>query len=290
MKKLFLFAIAVLLVCGCTDSGIDETPYGGSDNTENPGDGNDSEDEKPDIPEYSINGSVQKGQFIQGSVVTIQELNERLQPTGKSYQTQILDDMGSFELTSDIDSRYVEIIAEGFYFNEVTGNLSDAPLTLRSLSDLAMEGKSNVNLLTSLETPRIKYLVLNEGRTIPDARRTAEQEVLRSFCIPQDELPSPEGFDKMDIARPGVGNAILLAISATLQHGRTVAQLSEIVSKIATDIEVNGQIKDEALLAAVRSNGMGIKPARVTRNLERRYEETLHYGLCNSTVRRVLGY
>lgn len=189
MKKLFLFAIAVLLVCGCTDSGIDETPYGGSDNTENPGDGNDSEDEKPDIPEYSINGSVQKGQFIQGSVVTIQELNERLQPTGKSYQTQILDDMGSFELTSDIDSRYVEIIAEGFYFNEVTGNLSDAPLTLRSLSDLAMEGKSNVNLLTSLETPRIKYLVLNEGRTIPDARRTAEQEVLRSFCIPQDELP-----------------------------------------------------------------------------------------------------
>ena len=165
MKKLFLFAIAVLLVCGCTDSGIDETPYGGSDNTENPGDGNDSEDEKPDIPEYSINGSVQKGQFIQGSVVTIQELNERLQPTGKSYQTQILDDMGSFELTSDIDSRYVEIIAEGFYFNEVTGNLSDAPLTLRSLSDLAMEGKSNVNLLTSLETPRIKYLVLNEGRT-----------------------------------------------------------------------------------------------------------------------------
>lgn len=102
MKKLFLFAIAVLLVCGCTDSGIDETPYGGSDNTENPGDGNDSEDEKPDIPEYSINGSVQKGQFIQGSVVTIQELNERLQPTGKSYQTQILDDMGSFELTSDI--------------------------------------------------------------------------------------------------------------------------------------------------------------------------------------------
>lgn len=77
----------------------------------------------------------------------------------------------------------------------------------------------------------------------------------------------------MDIARPGVGNAILLAISATLQHGRTVAQLSEIVSKIATDIEVNGQIKDEALLAAVRSNGMGIKPARVTRNLERRYEE-----------------
>ena len=80
MKKLFLFAIAVLLVCGCTDSGIDETPYGGSDNTENPGDGNDSEDEKPDIPEYSINGSVQKGQFIQGSVVTIQELNERLQP------------------------------------------------------------------------------------------------------------------------------------------------------------------------------------------------------------------
>lgn len=273
MKKLFLFAIAALLVCGCTDSGIGETPDGGSDNTENPGGGNGSEDEKPDTPEYSINGSVQKGQFIQGSVVTIQELNERLQPTGKSYQTQILDDMGSFELASGIRSRYVEIIAEGFYFDEVAGNLSDAPLTLRALSDLALEGKSNVNLLTSLETPRIKHLVLNEGRTIPDARRTAEREVLRSFSIPQDELPSQEGFDKMDIARPGAGNAILLAISATLQHGRTVAQLSEIVSKIAADIEVNGQLKDEALLAAIRSNGMGIDADTIASNLKRRYAE-----------------
>lgn len=61
LKKSALCRPFAVCVCGCTDSGIDETPYGGSDNTENPGDGNDSEDEKPDIPEYSINGSVQKG-------------------------------------------------------------------------------------------------------------------------------------------------------------------------------------------------------------------------------------
>ena len=256
MKKIVHFSLCITMLifcCACS-----------SDNTENESPGNDT---------YIVNGSVQKGQFIQGSTVTIQGLDENLQPVGNNYQTQILDDMGTFKLSSEIKNRYVEIIANGYYFDEIAGKLSSGPLTLRAISDLSLEGVSNVNILTSLEAPRIKYLVLNERRTIPDARKIAEMEVLKSFNIPQNELPAINGFDKMDIARPGSNNAILLAISATLQHKRTVAELSEIISKMAADIEVNGQLKDETLLSSIRNNGMEINAKQVSSNLERRYNE-----------------
>lgn len=245
-----------------------------SDNTENESPGNDT---------YTVNGSVQKGQFIQGSTVTIQELDENLQPVGNNYQTQILDDMGTFKLSSEIKNRYVEIIANGYYFDEIAGKLSSGPLTLRAISDLSLEGVSNVNILTSLEIPRIKYLVLNERRTIPDARKIAEMEVLQSFNIPQNEFSAINGFDKMDIARPGSNNAILLAISVILQNNRTVAELSEIISKIASDIEVNGQLKNETLLSSIRNNGIGIETQKVSSNLETRYNElsVLGYAIPN---------
>lgn len=256
MKKIVHFSLCTTMLifcCACS-----------SDNTE---------DGSTDHDSYIVNGSVQKGQFIQGSTVTIQELDENLQPAGNNYQTQILDDMGTFKLSSEIKKRYVEIIANGYYFDEIAGKLSNGPLTLRAISDLSLEGVSNVNILTSLEAPRIKYLVLNERRTIPEARKIAEMEVLQSFNIPQNEFSAINGFDKMDIARPGSNNAILLAISATLQHKRTVAELSEIISKIAVDIEVNGQLKDETLLSSIQNNGMEIDAKKVSSNLEKRYNE-----------------
>ena len=65
----------------------------------------------------------------------------------------------------------------------------------------------------------------------------------------------------------------MLAISVPLQNKRTVAELSEIISKIAADIEVNGQLKDETLLSSIRNNGMEIDAKKVSSNLEKRYNE-----------------
>ncbi len=106
---------------------------------------------------------------------------------------------------------------------------------------------------------------------------TAEQEVAsRSFCIPQDELPSAgRHFDKMDIARPGVGKRHPARLfPPTLQHGRTCCPTPrKSFPKSATDIRGERTIKDEACSQPYGATSMGIKPARVTRNLERRYEE-----------------
>ncbi len=77
------------------------------------------ETSKTPVDTYSAIGFVQKGPFISGSSITIQELDNKLDPTGISYQTETIDDFGSFSIGSKIKTKYVEIIATGYYFNEV---------------------------------------------------------------------------------------------------------------------------------------------------------------------------
>lgn len=220
---------------------------------------------------FSVTGAVQKGQYSQGSSITIQELDETLNPTGKNYQTQTTNDMGAFKLGSQINSRYIEIIANGYYFNEVTGKLSESTLTLRALADLEKDSTSNVNLLTSLEFARIKHLINNEEKTVIEARDQAEKEIFNSFNIPTSEI-TPDGFSKMDISKEGEQNAILLAISVTLQNGRSVAELSELVSKIADDIQENGVLKNPTLVSSIRNGGKDIDMKMIFSNMENRYE------------------
>src|SRR5262249_46300640 len=84
----------------------------------------------------SVSGAVQKGPFVRGSSVTVQELDPKLAPTGRSFQVTTSDDVGDFAIPINVSSRYVEIIATGYYFSELSDDLSTAPLTLRSLADL----------------------------------------------------------------------------------------------------------------------------------------------------------
>jgi hypothetical protein len=97
---------------------------------------------------YSINGLVQKGPFVQGTTITIQELDSTLAPTGTSFITQTTDSTGAFSIASNLTSPFVEIIASGYYYNEVAGALSDSTLTLRVYADLSVTPNVNVNVLT----------------------------------------------------------------------------------------------------------------------------------------------
>lgn len=149
---------------------------------------------------YSVNGNVQKGPFTQGTSITIQALDNALNPTGKNYQTKTTDDAGTFGINNQIDSRYVEIIATGYYFNEISGRVSNSTITLRALSDLTESGKTNVNLLTTLEIDRIRHLVVSEEMSVSQAREMAEKELFDVFHIPEI-ISVSESFDKMDITR-----------------------------------------------------------------------------------------
>ncbi len=260
---LMLFVFATLVgvhFTGCTNRGSDNG---------NESDANGESEGDPVTGPYAINGYVQKGPFISGSSITIQELDDSLNPTGTSYQTMTTDDFGTFSLGSRIETRYIEIIATGFYFDEVGGELSGANLSLRARSDLETTEEVNFNILTTLEQDRIEHLIAYEGKSFPEARAQAEIELLSIFHISGDNLAT---FDQMDISQEGDSNAVLLAVSLIVQSDNTVAELSELISKINLVIKEDGALDNATYVDELKNNAMELDLVVVRDNLAERYE------------------
>lgn len=118
----------------------------------------------------SLSGKVEKGPFTQGATVTIHELSKELNPTGKLFQTEIKSNEGEFELESAAEfvSPYVNIACDGYFFNEITGNLSNSQIRLESIVDISGKRNINVNILTHLSKDRIIKLI-KEGKNYEEA-------------------------------------------------------------------------------------------------------------------------
>ena len=113
------------------------------------------------ISDKTVSGVSQKGPFVNGSSVTVQELDgETLAQTGNSYEGKIKNDMGEFSVkVTKLASQYALLKANGFYRNEVSGEKSKSQVTLYALTDLSNRDEVNVNLLTHLEYERSLYLL-----------------------------------------------------------------------------------------------------------------------------------
>jgi hypothetical protein len=216
---------------------------------------------------YNISGYVQKGPFVSGSQITVQELDNSFTPTGKTYQTVISDDFGSFTLNPEISSPNIEIIATGFYYNEVNGELSEANITLRTIAEIEKSSNINVNILTTLVEDRIKYLITKEGNTFSAAKNKAEKEILAVFNITNNIA----SFDQLNISKDGEGNAVLLAISALLQYDNSEAELSELISKLSTDIKNDGKLDDADIKNKIKLNNTLLSINRIRINMKNRY-------------------
>lgn len=255
MRRAIFFIMLLSLLGGCaaeSDSGN--------------GDGATSNPTSPDPTYYSISGYIQKGPFVSGSSITIQELDADLEPTGVSYQTTTIDDLGTFSLGSQIGTEHVEIIATGYYYNEVSGEISPSTLTLRSISKLSDAASCNVNILTTLQKPRLKQLVLS-GMDFTAAREQAAAEILSIFKIEGIS----DAFDSMDLTELGEKNKILLAVSAILQGDRSVGELSELVSKINLDIEYDGSLDSTTIIDSIKSTSATLSPSQIKSNLQDRF-------------------
>lgn len=219
---------------------------------------------------YVINGFVQKGPFIQGSEVRIQELTSDLIANGNSYFTETNDDFGSFNSNSEIPEGYIDIATTGFYFNEVEGKLSNSLISLKGISYLNEEKSLNINILTTLSYDRIKYLIINDKYSFNDARKKAQNEVLNIFhiTIPDSLMIS---FEEMDLSQSGPGNSILLAISSILQFNNTESELSELLKKISDDIKTDGVLDNDTYVSVIRENSMNIDTESISANLSERY-------------------
>jgi len=268
MKKTMITAFFLFLL-------IFAVSCGGSKNDSKSDDSNTNDenvindDDSVTDGKFKIAGFVQKGPFVQGSEITIAEIDSELVPIGTSYTTSTEDDFGSFDIRREMSTNFVEVTSSGFYFNEVEGKLSAAAISFRVVADLT-EGKPvNINILTTIERERIKVLI-NDGKTFEEARAQAETEILAVFNIKGFETSN---FQEMDISKEGDSNAILLAISAVLQQGNTEAELSELISKIAQDIKLDGKLDASNQITKIIENGKALDLAAVRTNLEARYED-----------------
>ncbi|MBF0106336.1 MAG: Ig-like domain-containing protein [Deltaproteobacteria bacterium] len=240
-----------------------------------------------------MSGNIQKGPFIKGSMIQVQELNDLFEPIGTYFTLFTNDDLGTFKLSSTITQNYIELIGFGFYFNEISNEISPAPLTLRVFSDITEDRDVMINPLTTLDRERIEYLLRNPGditvtsesNVFNNARKQAETEILQDiFNINEAEVCS---FDKMTISEEGVSNAILLAVSLVLQGSNSVGKLSELISSISFDLKRDGVLDNEAIREQLVSSAACLNPSTIRANLEARYE---YVGALDAVVPRFEDY
>ncbi len=217
-----------------------------------------------------IEGFVQKGPYINGTSITISELNNKLIPTGQNFNTQIVDNKGSFQLNNiRLNSKYVELKADGFYYNEVSGSTSVAPLTLYALTDISDKSSINVNVLSYLEKARIEYLI-GQGNNFAAAKRRAQRDVLNIFSIQKEDIQNSE---VLNLSQPGEDNAILLAASVILQGKRSVAELSELLANISRDIKEDGSLDDPKFGTQLINEVKYLDLGKVRQNIQQRYTD-----------------
>ena len=233
------------------------------------------EKENPDKPHplslEKLSGQVQKGPFLNGTSITIAELNSDMGQTGKNFSTQINDNRGSFELKQvDLSSQFVELKADGFYYNEVADESSSARLILYALSNLSDKSTLNVNLLSHLEKDRV-YQLLDEAYSFTEAKARAQKELLQIFSI---EMSGMAESELLDISRAGDEHAVLLAISVILQGYRSVAELSELLANINSDFREDGELNSESVGSELVNGAMWLHLGEIRENLEARYRET----------------
>jgi hypothetical protein len=198
-----------------------------------------------------LHGAVQKGPFVIGSTVQVQLLDDGLIPTGTMLSTTTRDDVGEFDLTFRTQQP-ISLEGTGYYYNEISGELSTSTLTLRALFvPTAGEQAVYVNAVTHLTTERIRALVTG-GTAFADAVTQAEAELVSELAITYPGFtPRAPGAKVCLTQGDDEQSAYLLAVSAVLttvaqdRGGDSLdAQLQELLNRTALDL-ADGTIEDD---------------------------------------------
>jgi len=249
--KFWLMAIGIGLVClaGCSS---DPKVSGG---TEDHG--------IVALVDKDIVGVSQKGPFIKGSSISLYSLNENFAQTGMSFSGKILSDNGEFSFQKiSTPSQYASLVANGYYRNEITGELSEGPISLYAISDLSGRDSVNINLLTHLEYECV-FSLLNKGIPFEEAKKTAKGNVLSSFYI----TGNFSGSEEMNILENGESNGVLLAISVLLQRDLNAAKLTQELQEISGAIALDGEWANNSIEAEIADWAEGANLSKIRRNI-----------------------
>lgn len=191
---------------------------------------------------YKVSGKVEKGPFISGSTITIQPMNDNMQMLGESYSTIIQNNAGYFEFDpKSFKYPFVEMTANGYFFNEVDGDLSSGTLYLRSLVYLSDNKNLNVNILTHIKYDRILKLIAN-GKSFVEANQQAQEELLTAFGLQRYSKKDVSSFSISDGSNE---SAALIAISCLLMSDKSEAALTEYLAKITREFKKDGVLSNE---------------------------------------------
>ena len=204
----------------------------------------------------SLVGVTQKGPFLKGSTVYLYELSDgrTLKQTNGNFTSNITSNDGRYKFTArDLVSQYAMVVVDGYYRNEVTGNVSDAPIRLKAITDMRKRSSVNVNILTHLEFDRVYSLVTRgnskgEKLTVKQAKKQAQKEILKVFGI---ELDKDTDAEDMDVFGKTDADAALLALSVLLQGDRTESDMMALLSEISNALAENGEWNDSAAKAQI---------------------------------------
>lgn len=277
-----VLAMALVLGSGGCDDAVDRPSTrggvhdGGASGAQDAGSGAGGETDggsggvaEPEPVRVQVSGSAQKGPLVAGSSVTVFGLDSTLESTGTAFPSQTEDNLGSFDVSANLTEDLIEVVAEGAFYDELTGHLSETSIVLRALAAVSPDTDIRVNLLTTVSKNRIQYLV-DQGQQFDDAVAQAEKEVLLAFGIDENLA----AFTEMDLTGSTASDAALIAVSAILlqyaddhsdSEGEKVAQLGLAVSSLASDLEEDGTLDSDALGIATAAARLDV--AAVTANL-----------------------
>lgn len=256
MQAIVVMFFAVLFLAACGD---DNKNAGGTV----------EDGEVVAIVDKMISGVSQKGPFVNGSSVTVQELDGKtLAQTGLGFEGKIKNDLGEFTVkVNKLESQYALLKANGFYRNEVTGEKSKSQITLYALTDLSNRDEVNVNLLTHLAYERSLYLTTVDTLSVAKAKKQAEAEIFKSFGIEVDFAAAED----LNIFGADDQSAALLAVSILMQSDLSEGDFSERLADYAADIESDGIWNDAKTATEIadwaNSQGLGSGLVKIRDNI-----------------------
>lgn len=195
-------------------------------------------DEKFTQTSHIVCGKVEKGPLVRGSQVDMRTLDKDLVPTGSSYTTTIENNTGDFNFGSlKVNSPYAKLTADGYFFNEVKGELSGSTIKLDAIVDLSDNSTVNVNVLTHLKSQRINYLVTNKKQGFKEANEQAQKELLTQFGLQQY---CGKDASQFSITSGDDASGVLIAVSSLILSVRSEAEIVEYLSLLSNEFRTTG--------------------------------------------------
>ncbi len=251
MKKftLFLALFSILFIYSCTDK--------------------EDEESIPQKTLVEIKGKVEKGPFIKGSEVKLYVLDNSFKQTGKNYTTRIISNEGDFAFDElEVSSPYVLLTADGYYFNEVEGDLSEGRLSLDALVDVSKQQDINVNILTHLKKERILALI-EAGKSFEDANKQAQRELLTCFALQEY---ADKDASTYSITAGTNEAAALIVISSIVLTDKSDAKVTEYLMKLSEEFKNTGTFSDD-VKAEIQEKSRRLSFESIRNNIIERYHE-----------------